>query len=410
MRHRQNDADDGSDHRNGGGDGIQPKPLVMPSKQPPAPKATARTQPARIKKATSRSRRRGDAAEENEAPPVRKRSRAARHPLVLALNLIVLLVVMALIGSVAAVVIGRQMYLAQGPLERDVGVIIERGSRLTDIAIGLEERGIISNQFVFMGAAVATGASGRIQAGEYRIPAHATMADVLDRIQSGRVVQHQITIPEGLTSAQIVRRLEAQDVLTGPIDVVPAEGTLLPETYRYTRGMTRERLINVMKSEMDKVVAQAWANRDPTLPLASPEDLVTLASIVEKETGLVAERERVAGVFANRLRQRMRLQSDPTILYGLYGGEAWSEPRTIYRSDLEKPNRYNTYQIPALPPGPIANPGRAAIEATANPATTDDLFFVADGSGGHAFATTYEEHLRNVERWREVERRRSQGN
>jgi UPF0755 protein len=201
--------------------------------------------------------------------------------------------------------------------------------------------------------------------------------------------------------------MKDNDVLVGRVDSLPAEGSLLPETYLFTRGMTRERLIEIMQDARDRALAEVWENRDPDLPLDTPDQLVTLASIVEKETGLAGERPEVAGVFVNRIEQRMRLQSDPTILYGLYGGEAWLRPRTITQSELDRPNPYNTYQIDGLPPGPIANPGRAALEATANPAETDALFFVADGTGGHAFAVTYEEHQQNVARWREIERQRN---
>lgn len=393
MRHRDRHSGDARDPGSSSAKSKRPKPLVS------AKPVVRKPQPA--------PKKRGKDKDAKEVPEVRKRSRAARHPVVLALNLVMLVIVMSLIGGVAALVLGRQMYLAEGPLPQDVGVIIDRGASLTAIAQGLEERGIISNRFVFM--AVAAGTRASIQAGEYRIPARATMADVMDRVQSGRVVQHQITIPEGLTSTQVVRRLENNDVLTGTIDVIPPEGSLLPETYQFNRGMTRQRLLDLMSAEMDAVVTRLWENRDPTVPLETPADLVTLASIVEKETGVAGERARVAGVFTNRLRQRMRLQSDPTILYGLYGGDAWAEARTIYRSDLQRPNRYNTYQIPALPPGPIANPGRAALEASANPADTNELFFVADGTGGHAFAVTYEEHQRNVAAWRAIERQRAQG-
>jgi len=337
----------------------------------------------------------------------RRRSDAARHPVVLVLSLVMLIAVMAMIGGAAALVLGRQAYTAPGPLEQDVALIIDRGASVNAIATGLEERGIISNRYVFIGAAYGTGATRRLQAGEYIIPARASMEHVLDRLVSGQVVQHSITFAEGLTSAQIVEKLRNNDILTGRIAEIPPEGTLLPETYRFTRGMTRQRLIEVMQGAQDRALAEIWAGRDPDLPLDSPEELVILASIVEKETGLAEERDRVAGVFVNRIERGMRLQSDPTILYGLYGGEAWARPRTITRSELDRPNPYNTYQIDGLPPGPIANPGRAAMEAVANPADTDALFFVADGTGGHAFANSYEEHQRNVAQWRQIERQRN---
>jgi UPF0755 protein len=342
----------------------------------------------------------------SDGAPVRKRSSAARHPVVLVLNSIIFLVVVATVGGIALLVVGRQAYLAAGPLEEDVALVIDRGASVDSIATGLEQRGVISNRYVFMAAAYGTGATRRMQAGEYLIPARASMEDVLDRIVSGDVISHTITFAEGLTSAQIVQRMNDNEVLIGRVDEIPAEGSLLPETYQFNRGMSRQRLIDIMQRAHDSTLMEIWEDRDRDIPVATPEELVTLASIVEKETGLAGERAEVAGVFVNRLERGMRLQSDPTILYGLYGGEAWTEPRTIFQSDLERPNPYNTYQINGLPPGPIANPGRAALEAAANPAETDALYFVADGTGGHAFATTYAQHQRNVARWREIEQER----
>ncbi|MEM8854258.1 MAG: endolytic transglycosylase MltG [Pseudomonadota bacterium] len=342
-----------------------------------------------------------------EPPVVKKRSKAARHPLVLMLNLIMLLGVMAVIGGVVLLLVGRQMYLADGPLSNDVAVIIERGASVEGIAEGLQSQGIISNGMVFMAAAYGTGVTARLQAGEYVVPARASMAEVLDRLVSGEVVQHTITFAEGLSSAQIVQRMKDNDVLVGTVEEIPPEGSLLPETYAFPRGMSRQRLIEMMQTAQRRALDEIWEGRDSDIPVTSPQDLVVLASIVEKETGVADERPHVASVFVNRLKQRMRLQSDPTILYGLYGGDAWSRSRTIYQSDLQRPNPYNTYQISGLPPGPIANPGRAALEAVAQPAETNDLFFVADGTGGHAFAETYEEHQQNVARWREIERQRA---
>ncbi|WP_420393324.1 endolytic transglycosylase MltG [Acuticoccus sp.] len=348
-------------------------------------------------------RRAGERRGSPDAPAPHRRSQAARHPVVLLANMVMFAVVVTLVAGVALLVIGQQMFTARGPLTEDVGVVIERGAPVQSIAQGLREQGIITNEYVFLAAAYGTDVVGRMQAGEYRIPAAASMAEVLDRLVSGRVIQHAITFAEGLTSAQIVARLMADDVLTGPVEEIPPEGSLLPETYNYSRGEARSAVLARMRAARDAAVERVWRERDPDLPIETPEDLVTLASIVEKETGQADERERVAAVFVNRLEEGMRLQSDPTILYGLYGGEAWSEPRTIYRSDIDRQTPYNTYQIDGLPPGPIANPGLAALEATARPAETDELFFVADGSGGHAFAETYEAHQQNVARWREVE-------
>ena len=217
------------------------------------------------------------------------------------------------------------------------------------------------------------------------------------------MVQHAVTIPEGLTSEQIVARLSDNDIFTGSVREIPREGTLLPETYKFPRGTTREQVIQRMQQAQKRVLAEIWERRNPDVPVKSPEQLVTLASIVEKETGKADERSRVAAVFVNRLRQKMKLQSDPTIIYGLVGGKG-TLGRPIKRSEITQPSPYNTYVIDGLPPGPIANPGRASLEAAANPARTRDLFFVADGTGGHAFTETYDQHQKNVAKLRAMEK------
>ncbi|GAB5375064.1 MAG: endolytic transglycosylase MltG [Acuticoccus sp.] len=372
--------------------GRRPEPLVGPAHK------QARARAARAA-----------AIAASEGPVITKRSDAARNPLVVALNFVFLLAMFALVGGVAALIIGRDAFYAPGPLEETVQVNIPRGASLMAIADGLEQQDIISSQYVFAAAARAGRASRDIKAGEYVIPARASMADVLARIVSGDVVHHRVTLAEGLTSAQMVRLVNNSALLSGTISTIPPEGTLLPETYSVTRGTPRDQVLARMRSAQEEVLAEIWANRDPDLPLETPQDLVTLASIVEKETGIDGERGEVAAVFVNRLNQGMKLQSDPTILYGLYGGAAWVEARTIFKSDFNRPNAYNTYQIDGLPPGPIANPGRAALEAVANPPQSDNLFFVADGTGGHVFSQTYEEHQRNVARWREIERQRQNG-
>jgi UPF0755 protein len=212
-----------------------------------------------------------------------------------------------------------------------------------------------------------------------------------------------VTIPEGLTSEQILVRLSDSDIFSGSVREIPREGTLLPETYKFPRGTPREQVIQRMQQAQKRVVAEIWERRSPDLPLKSPEQLVTLASIVEKETGKSDERSRVAAVFVNRIKQKIKLQSDPTIIYGLVGGRG-TLGRPIKRSEITQPSPYNTYVIDGLPPGPISNPGRASLEAAANPARTRDLFFVADGTGGHTFTETYDQHARNVAKLRAMEK------
>jgi len=241
-----------------------------------------------------------------------------------------------------------------------------------------------------------------LKAGEYQFKAHASLRDVVATIVEGRVVMHQFSVPEGLTSEQIVGRLLDDDVLTGNINEIPREGSLLPDTYNFTRGVTREQMIQRMQQAQQRLVKEIWDRRSPDLPLKTPEQLVILASLVEKETGKPEERTRIAAVFANRLKQKMKLQSDPTIIYGLVGGKG-TLGRPIMKREIDQPTPYNTYQIDGLPPGPIANPGSASLEAAANPARTRELYFVADGAGGHAFAETYEQHQKNVARLRLIE-------
>ena len=244
----------------------------------------------------------------------------------------------------------------------------------------------------------------QLRAGEYEVKQHASIRQLVALFSEGRTVSYRITVPEGLTSHQIVERLKADQSLTGEITAAPAEGTLLPETFLVPRGASRQAVLEMMAAEQRKVAEKAWEQRRKNLPLKTPQEAIILASIVEKETGRNDERARVAGVFINRLRQDMRLQSDPTIVYGLLGGQAaWG--RTILKTDIAQKTAHNTYQIDGLPPTPICNPGRAAIEAVLNPADTKDLYFVADGAGGHLFAETLKEHNANVVKWRAFEKK-----
>jgi UPF0755 protein len=301
----------------------------------------------------------------------------------------------------------RSAFQARGPLAQDRILVVPRGQALEAIADNLARNGVLADPQLFTWVVSFSRQRGQIQAGEYRFPARSSMQQVLDIMTSGRVVQHPITIPEGLTSLQIVQRLREFDVLAGDVREVPPEGTLLPETYLVPRGFARNDLLRRMQQDQQRILNDVWARRRNDLPLRTPLELVTLASIVEKETGKAEERSRVAGVFVNRLNRRMRLQSDPTIIYGIVGGQG-ALGRGLLRSEIDRPTPYNTYVIPGLPPGPIANPGRAAIEATANPMRHNELYFVADGTGGHTFSETLDQHNRAVQRWREIERERGQ--
>ena len=342
------------------------------------------------------------ALEPERVPLPSRHSKRARHPVVVVGNAIFTLLIVLSIAAAAVLFIGRQKFEAPGPLAEDKMVNIPRGLGIRDIADLLQREGVIDQPYVFMGGVIALKARGELKYGEYQFTKKSSVADVVDTITEGKVIQHAVTVPEGLTSEQIVARLLENDGLAGQIKEIPREGTLLPGTYRFTRGMTREQIIQRMQQAHRRVLQEVWERRMQDLPVKTPEQLVTLASIVEKETGRPDERTRVAAVFVNRLKSRMRLQSDPTIIYGLTGGKG-SLGRPILRSEIEQPTPYNTYVVDGLPPGPIANPGRASLEAAANPARTKELYFVADGTGGHVFSENYTEHQKNVARLRGIE-------
>jgi len=331
-----------------------------------------------------------------------KRSASARHPLVVIGNAVISIFVLVAVLAGIVLFVGKQRFDEPGPLAADRIVNIPHGSGIRDIADVLTREGVIDQPWVFIGGVMVLKAREGLKAGEYQFRAHSSLRDVVATIVEGKVVAHQISVPEGLTSQQIVARLLADDVLTGDVKEIPPEGSLLPDTYNFTRGVTREQMIHRMQEAQQRAVQDIWDHRSADLPFKTPEQLVTLASLVEKETGKADERTRVAAVFVNRLKQNMRLQSDPTIIYGLVGGKG-TLGRPIMKSEITQPTPYNTYVINGLPPGPITNPGRASLEAAANPARTRELYFVADGTGGHVFAETYEQQQRNVARLRAVE-------
>jgi len=335
------------------------------------------------------------------APP--PPSRRVRHPIVVVGNAILTGIVLLILAGGAGLYLGKRKFEAVGPLDRERTVVIPRGQGIRDIAELLRREGVIEQPLLFVGAATLLRVSNDLKAGEYLFERQVSVRDVLDTLVEGRAILHQVTIPEGLTSEQIVQKLLEADILTGTVGEVPKEGTLLPETYKVSRGTTRDQLLGRMVVAQKHLLQEVWERRAPDLPVKSPEELVALASIVEKETGKADERTRVASVFINRLVRRMRLESDPTIIYGLVGGKG-TLGRPLSRADKAQLTPYNTYVIFGLPPGPIANPGRASLEAAANPSRTRELYFVADGTGGHVFAETYDQHLKNVARWRDIER------
>src|SRR6476659_1670676 len=344
------------------------------------------------------------ALEPEQVPPPPRRSERARNPFVVIGNAIITILIILMIGAGATYYYGRQILESPGPLQEDKVVNIPARAGKRDIAEVLQREGVINvNPWYFIGGVLALKASQDLKPGEYAFQKNASLRDVIGTIVEGKVVQHAVTIPEGLTSEQIVARLSDNEIFAGSVREIPREGTLLPETYKFPRGTTRDQVIQRMQQTQKRVLAEIWERRNPDVPIKSPEQLVVLASIVEKETGKADERSRVAAVFVNRLRQKIKLQSDPTIIYGLVGGKG-TLGRPIKRSEIQQPSPYNTYVVDGLPPGPISNPGRASLEAAANPARTRDLFFVADGTGGHSFSETYDLHQKNVAKLRAMEK------
>ena len=353
------------------------------------------------KRITPRSPRAALQPEQVSAPT--RRSGRARNPIVMIGNAIfTLLVLLALAGGAAFVAV-KSRFEAPGPLEADKIVNIPARLSLIEIADLLRREGVMNEgNPVFVGSVFALKARGELKFGEYLFVKHASVRDVLETMVEGKVVQHPITIAEGLTSEQIVQILLDSDVLGGNINTIPREGSLLPGTYNESRGASREQLIQRMQAAQQRLLKEIWEHRSADLPLKTPDQLVVLASIIEKETGKPEERTRVAAVFVNRLKQKMKLQSDPTIIYGLVFGKGRLD-HPITKSEKEQPTPYNTYFIDGLPPGPITNPGRASLEAAANPARTKELYFVADGTGGHSFSESYDQHQKNVGKLRALE-------
>lgn len=296
---------------------------------------------------------------------------------------------------------------APGPLTEDKIVVVPRGAGLAAIAEQLERDGVIADSLLFRLGVRYEGRQRALKAGEYSFAAGISMRGAMDLMESGDTVVRRVTFPEGMTSTELIALLNAAEGLNGEIVEVPPEGALLPETYHFSLDDSREDLLQRMIEARTEVLTELWNTRAEGLPLATPEEALILASIVEEETGLPEERPLVAGVFVNRLRKGMPLQSDPTVAYGITNGKT-ELGRALTRKDLKTPSAYNTYTIRGLPPGPIANPGRASIEAVLQPVATEYLYFVADGTGGHAFAKTLAEHNRNVAKWRKVQRQKRQ--
>lgn len=312
----------------------------------------------------------------------------------------------AIIGG--ALFVGHGMLSAEGPLTATKRVVIPRGAGPATMAKVLKDEGVLDHPILFRVALMVDPSPKPIKAGEYEIPAHASMQSLVELLQSGKVVQRRLTVPEGTTTAEILTLVQKTDTLTGDITVDVKEGDLLPETYFYSRNDTRDSVLLRMKEAMEKTVDEAWRKRAAGLPLTNRREVVILASMIEKETAVPAERPKIAAVFVNRLRIKMKLESDPTTIYGITGGKG-TLGRDLTRADLQSPSGYNTYVVPALPSGPICNPGRASILAATTPSSRDhSLYFVADGQGGHAFATNVYEHNRNVARWKDIQKQRQE--
>jgi UPF0755 protein len=307
-------------------------------------------------------------------------------------------------AGIALAGIAYQRFVAPGPADQPITVVVPRGSSVTAIADQLAAAGVIEDAGLFRLGVRVYGESRPLQAGEYLFPAGVSARGAMEQMIEGRRVQRRVTIAEGLSNREIVAVLEATPALAGPLPeatTLGAQGQLLPETYFFALGDQRSEILNRMRQAMSATIEELWPSRDEGLPFASPQEAVVLASIVEKETGLDSERPRIAAVFINRLRKGMPLQSDPTVIFALTKG---LEPlgRALTTADLRAESEFNTYVVAGLPPAPISNPGRAALEAVLHPATTEELYFVADGTGGHVFARTLAEHAKNVAAWRKI--------
>ena len=342
---------------------------------------------------------------EIEKPVRKKRSKASRNGFVFIANLVVSAAFLAVLFAGIAAYIGKGNFEEAGPLaETKLVAITSAENSVSKIAAKLHQAGIISNPTVFNVGVRAYQNTSKLKAGEYEFAAKSSMKDVMEKLVSGRSVQYFVTIPEGWTTYVAYQRVEANELLTGDMPLLVDEGELLPDTYSFQRGATRADVINRMVAAQDKFLDEVWAARDPNIPLKTKRELVILASLVEKETGpREEERGKVAQVFYNRINQGWRLETDPTILYGIYGGKGKPTKQGITKSEKAQRTPYNTYFIEGLPPGPITNPGKLALQAAANPTPTDAMFFVADGKGGHFFTKTLEEHSKYVAELRKRE-------
>lgn len=300
-----------------------------------------------------------------------------------------------------------------GPLIDYKTVVIPKGARIQQIGERLEKAGIIKStgmippKWVFVSAVRLQEVHREMRAGEYKFRPGISIRHVISLLRKGQIVNRRVTITEGMTVPQIIETLVAAEGLEGVVFPIPKEGDLLPDTYYYAFGESRQSIVDHMALKMQRALDALWPKRAPNLPIKTKEEAVILASIVEKEAGLESERRRVAGVFINRLKKGMRLESDPTVVYAVNGAKG-ALGRGLKKSELRKDHPYNTYRIPGLPPGPICSPGWASIEAVLNPENTQAIFFVADGTGGHKFSKTLQEHQNAVRKWRAIERKRKQ--
>jgi UPF0755 protein len=324
-----------------------------------------------------------------------------------AVRIVLAIILVAAGGVLGGIIWAWDAYKAKGPLQAETALIVPKGAGVQEIARLLQDGGVIENPHLFVLGARYTEMARRMRAGEFAFAPGISMKEAVKHLVEGETVKRRLTVPEGLLTREIIALVAAADGMTGKIEAPEPEGAYLPETYFYSYGDSRAAVLARMTAAMNEAVATAWAQRHPEIALKSPREALVLASIIEKETGVAAERARVSAVFHNRLRRRMRLQSDPTVAYAVTGGGV-SLGRPLTRADLEADSPYNTYRVAGLPPGPIANPGRASLIAAVQPLETQEYYFVADGQGGHVFSRTLREHNVNVAKWRRIQRERAQ--